>query len=261
MDLGAGPDGALVLVFTPGETDGFLAEGLGSQALDARLPVSLSWSSRDSVSVGAGAGFEIVIPLPGPWGRSSCCGARLALMAATDGATLEAALDAAFTLGPFAAWVQDVGVRGCVSAAVEGSLGAIDVTLALKPPLGVGFTIDVEGSSPAAASSATPRDRPLRRRARARRPRPSASSAITIIDTEPAGRPRRVALFASSALALPQPIPLGFGFTLIGVGGLLAPATAPRHRRAGARTSATGAADAILFPENPGRRRRAARST
>ena len=52
------------------------------------------------------------------------------------------------------------------------------------------------------------------------------------------------------------PIQLSWGFTLTGVGGLIGAAAHGQHRRA-VQGISSGSLDAILFPENPGRRRAA----
>jgi hypothetical protein len=74
-------------------------------------------------------------------------------------------------------------------------------------------------------------------------------SAIVIVDTELPGGEEGWALFGSLGLEFLTPIPIGFGFTLLGVGGLLA-----LHRTMDVDALAmglrTGAADAILFPDD-----------
>ncbi len=252
--LGTGPDGALALVFSPGEADGFLAQALGSGALTARMPASLTASSRDGIAVGGGAGFEIVIALNLTLGPITLVSARLALVAATDGATIEAALSAAFALGPFAAWVDDVGLRARISAApdgADGTLGAVDVALELKPPAGVGFSLDLEGVVTGGGFVGFDPEIGRYFGMLSFDALTIGLAAVVVVDTELAGDPDGWAFFASLSARFPG-VPLGFGFVLTGVGGLVALNRA-LDGEALALGLRDGAADAIMFPDDPER--------
>ena len=167
----------------------------------------------------------------------------------TDGARLEAGVDATAQIGPIVATASDIGVAVELDPAADrsGSLGAFDLQLAFKPPKGVGIGVDLDVVSGGgylyidadAGSYAGVLDLEVIG---------IGISAVAIIDTklpDVDGWSMFFALF----LDLPS-IQLGFGFTLTGVGGVAGINRAIDVDALGSAVR-SGSLDTILFPADP----------
>jgi len=130
----------------------------------------------------------------------------------------------------------------------KGNLGAVDLTIAFKPPTGIGASVD---AGPITGGGFLSIDHENGRYAGILQLRAFeiGITAIALIDTRLPGGQQGYSFLIIIAVELP-PIQLGYGFTLNGVGGL-----AGIHRtmvieaiQAGIRNHTV---DHILFPEDP----------
>jgi hypothetical protein len=151
-------------------------------------------------------------------------------------------------LGPFYAEADRIGLAaGLGFPGSGGNLGPLDVSIHFLPPTRIVFDLDSEVVNGGGFVNIDPEIG-----------RYSGGlaleifglgiSAIVVVDTEVPGD-AGWAFFASLGVSFVTPLPIGFGFTLIGVGGLLA-----LNRTIDVDSLAvalkTGAADAVLFPDN-----------
>jgi hypothetical protein len=231
-----------------GAGDGFLAHAL-PPSIASTFDAVLSWSPKGGLQLEGSASLEVSIPLGIALGPLELDRLGLAIRPAPERVNVDAALDLTVRLGPFTAVIQAIGVRAALRME-SGNLGPVDFKPALKPPTGVGLSIDapaVRGGGfllfdedrgrYAGVFELTVVD-------------VVSVKAIALITTKlPDGAPGFALLIMITAEGF-TPIPLGFGFQLTGVGGLLAlnrsvDADAVRD---GLRN---GVLDSILFVKDP----------
>lgn len=256
--IAAGPDAGIQatlhgvrLVSGPTAGDGFLAHVLPASGLGTSLDLSISWTRHSGLRLGGSTGLDVAIPLGTQLGPVELVDAHISVTGTSDGTSARATLTAALSLGPFLATVQGFGL-GCElkPAKAGGSMGPIDVSIAVVPPTGVGLAIDateVSGGGflkfdESAGQYAGVFDLIIADVV--------SLKAIGIISTKlPNGEPGFALLIIITAEGF-EPIPLGLGFTLTGIGGLLAlNRTVDADRvRGGLRD---GVLDSILFVKDP----------
>lgn len=248
--IGDSPSNGLELVIDPTEGDAFLADVLGGAPLVIPAGLSGRWSSKDGLTVDGSAGLEITKRLGTAIGPLRIDEIRLRLGIGTAGFEAIAAVSAGVEIGPIAAVVDDVGVRLAVAEAAtrnRGNLGPLDVELGLKPPTGLGLSLDAGGIVSGGGY--------LEHDADAGRYAGTAEVGIlgtgltatgVLLTQMPAGG---WSLFLSLGLELPF-VPLPFGFTLNGVGGLVGINRALDAEALGDAVR-SGALDAVLFPDDP----------
>ena len=242
----------LTLVLAAADQDSFLHELIGDR--DATIPIALglTWSSRTGVAFVGGAGFEVSTLPSVTIGPITIQELRLAIRTTLDStrppdAIVEVGASLGGRVGPIAFSTQNAGIR--LKAVFEdGNAGPFDVSVAFKPPDGMGLVVDagpVTGGGFLGYEEATGRYVG----ALELEVYDIAVKAFGVLDTRlPGGQPAYSFLIIVSAEF--TPIPLGFGFTLNGVGGL-----AGIHRRvaldAFRQRLGQGTLDHILFPANP----------
>jgi hypothetical protein len=226
---------------------------LGADEVTVPLDLELSWSSVEGVAVGGSVGLEVHVPLDLTVGPITINGLDLGASIDDEGAvTLDAAASLTAVLGPFAVSAEGIGLRAALSAGADGrgTLGPLALDIAALPPSGLGFTIEAPLSSGGGRLALYP-EIGRYEGALALQIAAVGIQAMTVIDTVVAGEvgPDTWTFFASLTARFPG-IPLGFGFTLTGVGGLVA-----LNRTVDADALAlglrVGAADALLFPDEP----------
>jgi hypothetical protein len=231
----------------------FVAALLGGDQVEVALAADLRWSSRTGLTLAGGAGLAVVLPLHAQVGPVLLEDLELALRPSGDAggsAAVATTLTIGATLGPFAVTVYGLGLDVTIGPA-EGAtiqLGPLGLAVAPVPPNGLAFSIDagavvgdglilVEGDRYVGGLSLDVLA--------------VGVDAFVVVDTSLPGDPDGFALFATLTLRFPG-IPLGFGFSLTGLGGLLAVNRAI-DAEALAEGLRDGAADAVLFPEDPQR--------
>lgn len=239
------------IVITMSEADGFLAE-LIPDGIEARADVMLGYSPRRGLYFQGSGSLEATIALNLELGPVSLDALHLVLGLAgstgtASGLTLEASLDAGGQIGPVAASVERMGVKGTL-AFRPGNLGPVDLGLAFQPPSGLGIAVDAGPISGGGFISYDP-DNGRYVGVLSLEIYSISISAIGLLDTRlPGGAPGYSFLIIISARF--TPIQIGMGFTLNGVGGLagIHRRMVPEALQAGLRS---GTIDHILFPEDP----------
>ncbi|MBN1491798.1 MAG: hypothetical protein JXA69_17935 [Phycisphaerae bacterium] len=242
-------DAALVL--EPGEGDGFLQALLPSDGLVVTFDFTAGFSSGRGFYLDGGAGLDTTIGLHLQLGPIALELLHLGLRVDGEGVALELSTTASAMLGPIQAAVERIGIRARV-AFERGNLGPANLSVAFKPPNGLGLAIDAGPVSGGGFISLDP-DNGRYAGILQLSIYSVAVTAIGLLDTKGSdGQPLPAPGFSFLIIISAEfpPIQLGYGFTLNGVGGL-----AGIHRmlviealQAGIRN---GSVDHILFPEDP----------
>jgi hypothetical protein len=238
----------LALVLAPGELDAFLGDLLGGAEKRLAVPLGIGWSNTEGLSFRGGVGFSATLAPNLQIGPVRLREVEVRLGATSDTGTPDLVASARATLdgelGPVTFSVQGVGLElGVVFD--EGNLGPLHAEVGYRAPDGVGLRIDgevVRGGGFLAFDS--------------ERGRYLGAVELSIANVSVKGlgllTTREVGGFSLLLVISSEfePIPLGYGFTLRGVGGLVGirRRVALDALRQGLRT---GAADAVLFPEDP----------
>jgi hypothetical protein len=232
------------------QADGFLSAIMSGSDVQAAFALQASWSAGKGLHVSGGGQLEIDIPLQVDLGPVSLDMFHVIGALAGSGLTIEASVGLAATLGPVSAAVDRLGMLATVSFPDSGgNLGVADLSVAFKPPTGIGISIDaglVAGGGYITFDPAHGRYAGILAVTLADT---IAVQVIAVLDTKlPDGSDGYSLLFVIT-FELP-PIQLGFGFTLTGVGGLggVDRTMVQDALRAGLRAHAL---NAILFPPDP----------
>jgi hypothetical protein len=240
--------GGIAVTVDPADGDGFVQRLMPFSARADADP-DLRWSGRHGVSLGGTAGLDVVVPIEKSLGPLTVDSLHLALTGGNGGASLLAAITGGVSLPPLDILVMDIGVvLGLEPGASDGLVDGLGMTVTFKPPLGVGLDLDLgdaaSGGGFIAFEAETGRYYGNVSLSFAK----YGLGAMFVIDTRLPGDPPW-ALFASISGTWPG-LPLGFGFVLTGLGGLLA-LNRTMDVEALAAGLKSGAADAVMFPEDP----------
>jgi hypothetical protein len=245
LSAGLPPDG-LEFVLDLGVADSFV-RGVAGDGLSCRAGGTLRWSSRTGLGFTAGAGLGVDLPLSVE-GVVSLTRLRLAAEADGDGARFAVLLSGSVELGPVLCVAEDIGAA-LVATPRGGGLDALDLALEFVPPSGWGISVDVAGVVEGGGFVAYDADTGRYTGAASFEVLEVGLAAMGVLDTRLPGEPDGWSLFASVSATFPG-LPLGFGFVLLGVGGIACVnRTMDTLALAGAVKS--GAADALMFPEDP----------
>lgn len=238
-----------LLVIDLSDADGFIGDIVGAGKFSAPFDIDLGVSQNGFYFHGSG-GLQIQLPLHLDLGPIQVQSLTIGIGLTSAGIPVSLGGDLEATLGPLVVTVQDLGVTAtfAFADANDGNLGPLDVSLAFKPPLGAGLSIDtgiVTGGGflyfdPASGEYAGVAELSIADIVTVK--------AIGLITTKmPDGTEGFSLLVIISAEF--TPIQLGFGFTLVAVGGLLGlnRAVLLDVLRDGVRT---GAVNSIMFPTN-----------
>jgi len=238
------------IVLSLAGADGFLTTILpGGRPIELEAGLLIGWSSSTGLHFEGNAAAEIDIPVDFDLGPIKIQLLHIGLAPQGDGLALELSGSVGAQLGPFGLAVDRIGTNALLSfPAGGGNLGPADLTLAFKPPTGIGLTLDagiVRGGGfirfdPDKGEYAGVLELALG---------PVSIKAVAILTTRlPGGREGwALLLLVYSEFSAVQ---LGFGFTLNGVGGILGlqHGVSTAELQAGLRS---GALDSVLFPANP----------
>jgi hypothetical protein len=130
--------GVLTLAFD--QLDGFLQEILPSSSLTASFETGLAWSPTGVALTGSGT-LTVAVPLHISAGPIDLETLTIVGTLADDSLGLETSLSASAALGPLQASVDRLGLVTTL-AVKQGNLGPLDISLAFKPPNGVGLSIE-----------------------------------------------------------------------------------------------------------------------
>ncbi|HEX3479203.1 MAG TPA: DUF6603 domain-containing protein [Kofleriaceae bacterium] len=239
------------IVITMSEADGFLAD-LIPDGIEAHFDLMIGYSPERGIYFQGSGSLEVTIAINLELGPISLDALHLVLgfssaNHSTGALTLEASLDASGEIGPVAASMERIGVKGTLNLQ-PGNLGPVDLALAFKPPNGLGLAID---AGPVSGGGFISFDADTGRYTGVLSLEVYAFSitAIGLLDTRlPGGQPGYSFLIIISVEF--TPIQLGYGFTLNGVGGLagINRTMVTDALQAGLRHHTI---DHILFPHDP----------
>jgi hypothetical protein len=231
--------------------DSFIGTLLSGAKLQSSFDAQLTWNLQQGVSFVGSAALEIGIPTHVTLGPLEITQLFLRLTTPSDG-SIPIELSTAFsaTLGPIEASVDRMGLAALFRFPQGGgNLGPADLTLAFKPPNGVGLSIDagvVQGGGYlffdadqgeyAGAIELQVFDT-------------VTVKAIGIISTKMPDGSKGFSLLIIMSVEFATGIQLGFGFTLLAVGGLLG---LNRTINLQALTDAirSGAIESLMFPRD-----------
>lgn len=209
------------LVVAP-DDDGFLASLLPPEGLRVPFDLGLVWSSLTGLALRGSAGLEATIPVRRSVAGVTLDSVYLGLHARKGLVAGEVSISASASIGPIRALINRVGIEAHVTFPAQGgNLGVANIDPRVKPPSGVGLTIEggvVEGGGflsfddeKGEYAGALYLDFQGT----------VAVTALGLINTRlPAGAPGYSLIVVVTAEKF-RPIPLGFGFMLTGIGGVL----------------------------------------
>ncbi len=225
--------------------DSFMASLIAGIEAELDMEVTLS---REGLRFGADVGLTFQLPVTITIGPITVSGFAVSADVDDDGAlVLSVVVDAESTIGPLQVAVSGVGVRALISSGDTPDDFALEIGIDL--PDRVAFAFD--GSDVISGGGFLDIDHDAGRYAggAALKVIEVGVSLLVVIDTQLPGGEEGWAFFGSLGIDIPG-IPLGFGFTLEGVGGIIA-----LNRRMDTEALALGlkqgAADAIMFPDDP----------
>ena len=238
------------IVLDLGDADGFLGSLLPDHELAAAFDVRLAWSSARGLHFEGAAGLETDVAVDRRVGPLRVLAMHLGVAVSEDGLSVEMLSSASASLGIVTVTVDAVGADTALTFPdAGGNLGVADLSVAYRPPRGLGLSVDAgpltgtghlafdpEGARYAGAVQLDVDGLEL-----------NAVGLLTTGETDDADGYSLLVLVSAADFA---PVALGFGFTLEGVGGLLGVNRAAdvdelRRRLRG------GGLDAIAFPDDP----------
>jgi hypothetical protein len=208
------------LVIDTSNADGFVADVTSGLAVNAGFDLSATWAPETGLHVTGGAQLQINLPLHLTLGPITVPTVYVVGTLGTSGLTLELSAALGLTLGPIQASVDRIGVQGLLSfPGSGGNLGPANLSLAFKPPNGLGLEIDAGVATgggyiyfdPTKGQYAGVLDVSIEDLVQVK--------VIGVIDTVMPDGSKGFSFLLIITFDFP-PIQLGFGFTLNGVGGL-----------------------------------------
>ena len=199
------------------QMDSFLASLI---PLDVNIGfnLTLGWSSAHGLFIEGNASPRFDIPINQSIGPFLIDTLHVVLTLGQPDLPLELSLDGSGTLGPLAIAVQRLGVIADV-AFQRGNLGPVDLSLAFKPPTGLGIQIDAGLAAGGGFISYDPAQGRYAGVLSVALADVVTVNVIAVIDTKlPDGSPGFSFLMIIT-FDFP-PVNIGFGFTINGVGGL-----------------------------------------
>jgi hypothetical protein len=239
------------IIIKPGNPDGFLAKILPPEGFTIDLDLVIGYSSDRGFYFDGSGGLEIKLPLHLNLGPLAINALTLSLKAGSQGIPIGIGADIGVNLGPFAATVENMGIKANFTfpQGGGGNIGFANLDIDFKPPTGVGLAIDagvVKGGGFLSFDYEKGRYTGI---VQLSIKEVVNVIAIGLITTKnPDGSPGFSMILLITAEF--TPIQLGFGFTLNGVGGLVGVnrTMVLQALRDGVRTNAL---DNILFPSDP----------
>lgn len=210
-----------VLVIAPGDGDGFLQKILPAEGIRANFDLAVGFSNTRGFYFRGGAGLEVDLPLHFSIGPLALKSVNLAIRAKDDGIRNELGATISVRLGPLTGIVEGIGLRAILSFPEEGgNLGAANLSIAFKPPSGLGLSVDGGGFKGGGLIGYEPEEERYSGMLELEFQGQFTLKAFALLNTRlPNGKSGFSLLIVISSEF--TPIQLGFGFKLMGVGGLL----------------------------------------
>ena len=240
----------LAFVFDPSESDGFISSILGGLATTIEFDLGLGMSYPRGLYFRGTSNLEIQVPAHISLGPIDIQGLTIALNPQADKLPIDLGATFKTQLGPLAAVVENIGLRTDLAFPGKGgNLGPVDLDFGLKPPNGIGLSVDagvvkgggylyinVEKGEYAGALELSFLEF-------------LTLNAIAVINTKMPDGSDGFSMIAIINVEFNPGLQLGFGFTLIGVGGLLG-LNRTMDLDALVEGVRTGSLDNVVFPTN-----------
>ena len=235
-----------------GEGDGFLADILSGLNIASDFELGFGVSSEEGVFFVGSAELEVQLPAHIDLGPIEINALTFRVGIDDNTFPLSVSADIMAQLGPIAASVEDIGVRGVLSIPPDkndGNLGPLQFDIGFKPPQGVGLSVD---AGPVKGGGYLFFDFDREEYAGALELVFSewiALRAIGLITTRMPDGKKGFSMLIIITVEFGSGIQLGFGFTLLGVGGLLGV-----HRTVNVQALTdgirTGSVESVMFPQD-----------
>jgi hypothetical protein len=208
------------LVIDTSNADGFIADVTSGISVNATFELSATWAPETGIHVDGGAQLQVNLPLHLTLGPITVPTIYLVGGLSGSGLSLELSVALGLTLGPIQASVDRIGLTGLLAfPGSGGNLGPANLSLAFKPPNGLGLAIDAGVAAgggyiffdPDKGQYAGVLDVSILDTVQVK--------VIAVVDTIMPDGSKGFAFLLVITFDFP-PIQLGFGFTLNGVGGL-----------------------------------------
>ena len=239
------------LMISAAEGDGFLKSLLPAESKTLLFEVTLGVGSKRGFYMKGNGGLETALSIHETIGFVSIETLYLKIHGSDEGLALNATVSGSAQLGPIAASVDRVGLEFLLGFR-PGNLGNVDLSIAFKPPTGLGLSID---AGPVTGGGYIAFDREAGRYSGVIELEMFGVgvTAIGLLETkDSSGQPLPPPGFSFLMIisARFEALQLGFGFTLNAVGGLVGIHRAMNleRLRAGVRD---GSLNHVLFPDDP----------
>lgn len=208
------------LIIDTSNADGFVKDVTSGISVNAAFELDATWAPETGIHVTGGAQLEVDLPLHISIGPITVPTVYLVGGLSGSGLTLELSAALGLTLGPIQASVDRIGVKGLLAfPGSGGNLGPANLSLAFKPPNGLGLEIDAGVAAGGGYISFDPDKGQYAGVLDVSILDTIQVKIIGVIDTIMPDGTKGFAFLLIITFDLP-PIQLGFGFTLNGVGGL-----------------------------------------
>lgn len=231
--------------------DGFLQKILPEDGISANFSLTLGLSTKSGFYIKGSGGLEVTIPTHINLGPVEIQDLIIQVALQESKLPLNVSTNIKANLGPLKAVVEDIGLKTEFSfpGGSAGNLGPLDVALGLKPPKGVGLSLDVgilkgggylyldfDRGEYAGALELVFSEW-------------IAIKAIGLINTKMPDGSKGFSLLIILTVEFGTGLQLGFGFTLLGVGGILGLNRSVNIDllKDGVRT---GGIESVMFPKN-----------
>jgi len=241
----------LQFVFKPDDADGFIAAVLPADGFTIGGDLAAGISHRSGFYFRGTSNLEIQLPVREQIGPVEIEG--LTVSAVPSGGNLPISLGASFKvqLGPITAVVDRIGLTALLSGKPnhDGNLGPLDLSLAFKPPTGVGLSIGVGVVTGGGFLSFDPARGEYAGALQLEFAGLFDLTAIGLISTRMPDGSAGFSMLAVITAEFGSGIQLGLGFTLLAVGGVLG-LNRGMNLQALSEGVQTGAIESVMFPRD-----------
>ncbi len=240
----------LAFIFDPSGSDGFISKILSGVSFTIEFDLGMGIAYPRGVYFRGTSHLEIQVPTHISIGPIDVQGLTIALKPQDGGLPIDIGTTFKTQLGPLAAVVENIGLRTDIGFPDQGgNLGPVDLDVGLKPPNGIGLSVDAgvvrgggylfidtdRGEYAGALELSFLEFLTL--------------NAVAVITTKMPDGSEGFSLIAIINVEFNPGLQLGFGFTLIGVGGLLG-LNRTMDLDALVDGVRTGSLDSVVFPRD-----------
>ena len=238
-------------VIDAGEQDGFLAKVLPEDGLVIDFDFLIGYHNEKGIYLGGGAALEFTLPLHlDILGVVKVDNIHLLLGVNEDGLLIVVDLTVGVTLGPFNAVVEQMGLKLPLEwKGEEKNLGILNAKPGLKPPAGIGLSLDAGAVKGGGYIFFDPDNERYAGALELSINNQFSVVAIGLITTRMPDGSKGFSLLLSISVQFTPGFVLGYGFFLSGLGGLIGinRTVNTEALREGVKRNAI---DHILFPED-----------